>query len=119
MTATSVGEAVGLTAKRVNAILAELGWIVKGEGNHGWVTTSQGKKNGGVDKEHDVRKTPYVVWSMSLLANSAFTDAVLELKGEKSSVQESTIDTKSEEIDFVEKFPAKLRSTDGHMVRSR
>ncbi|MBL0062947.1 MAG: hypothetical protein IPP40_16030 [bacterium] len=60
-----------------------------------------------------------MLWSMSLLANSAFTDAVLELKGEKSSVQESTIDTKSEEIGFREKFPAKLRSTDGHMVRSR
>lgn len=119
MTATKVGENVGLIANRVNSILVELGWITKGTGEHGWITTPQGKKSGGVDKEFGTGKTPFVQWPSSLLSNRAFTDAVLELKGEKSSVQEPSSETNSEEIGFREKFPAKLRATDGHMVRSR
>jgi hypothetical protein len=119
MTATKVGESVGLSANRVNAILVELGWITKGDGEHGWVTTTQGKKNGGIDKEFGTGKTPFVQWPAALLSNRVFTDAVLELKGEKSSAQELSTDTKSEEVGFREKFPAKLRAADGHMVRSR
>jgi len=119
MTATVIGKNVGLSANRVNAILVELAWITKGDGDHGWVTTPQGKKNGGVDKEFGAGKTPFVQWPASLLSNRAFTDAVLELKGEKSSVEEPSIESNAVEVGFREKYPAKLRATDGHMVRSR
>ncbi len=119
LTATKLGENVGLAAKRVNSILVELGWIAKGSGNHGWITTPQGRKYGGVDKEHDASKTPFVQWPASILKNRSFKDAVLESKGEKPSSEQNVNDTKSEEVGFRDKFPAKLRAADGHMVRSR
>jgi hypothetical protein len=119
LTAKAIGEKVNLSANRVNAILVELAWITKGPGEHGWIRTPQGRKNGAVDREFGVEKSPFVQWPDSILSNRAFTDAVREFKGEKPLVQESASSGKSEEVGFREKFPATHRATDGHMVRSR
>lgn len=119
LTATKLGEIVGLAAKRINSILLELGWISKGSGNHGWVTTPQGKRNGGIDREHDSSKTPFVQWPAAITENRAFKNAVLESKGEKTEGEQFASVDKTEEVGFREKFPAKLRAADGQMVRSR
>lgn len=119
LTATEVGKNVGLSANKLNAIFVELGWITKGPGDHGWITTPQGRKNGGNDREFGPDKTPFVAWNETILTNRAFTDSVREFKGEKPVVQESDLLLKPEEVGFREKFPATHRATDGHMVRSR
>ncbi|MBI5060211.1 glycerol kinase [candidate division KSB1 bacterium] len=119
LTATAIGEKVALTANRVNAILVELAWITKGPGDHGWISTPQGRKNGAVDREFGTDKTPFVQWSEGILRNRAFTDAVRDFKGEKPVIPETSSGAKSDELGFREKFPATHRATDGHMVRSR
>ncbi len=119
LTATEVGKSVGLSANKLNAIFVELGWINKGPGEHGWITTPQGRKNGGIDRVFGTDKSPFVAWSESILKNRSLIDSVRELKGEKPLPTESSSSTKAEEVGFREKFPPNHRATDGHMVRSR
>jgi len=119
LTATMIGKEVDLSPNRINAILVELAWIAKGPGDHGWISTPQGRKYGAVDREFGTDKTPFVQWPEAILKNIAFIDAIREFKGEKPLNQESSGTIRSDEVGFREKFPAKHRATDGHMVRSR
>ena len=65
-TATQLGEKFGVTNRKINLFLTELGWIEKSKG--GWSLTSSGKKNGG--KELKARNgKPYAVWNESIIDN--------------------------------------------------
>lgn len=60
LSATALGKAYGLSARQVNRVLAELGWIK--HGLQGWELTVAGEAKGGVQLENDSSGTFYVVW---------------------------------------------------------
>lgn len=60
VTARLLGKPYGLTARQVNRLLAELGWIK--HGFQGWELTSLGDTYGGTQLENDNGGTYYVVW---------------------------------------------------------
>ncbi|WP_422450452.1 MULTISPECIES: hypothetical protein [unclassified Endozoicomonas] len=115
LTASAVAKQVELSAQRVNALFSELGWIKKAL--KGWEITPQGKAINGVQKEDYRSGVPYVSWPESILENKAFMLSLKEVKGEHDDSSEVT--TTSEQVSFREKFPATLRTADGHMVRSK
>ncbi len=113
LTAKGIAKQVDLSAQRVNALFSELGWIKKAL--KGWELTPQGKAMNGVQKEDFRSGVPYSSWPESILENRAFTLSLKEIKGEEPTDTSSI----SEQESFREKFPATLRTADGHMVRSK
>ena len=75
----------------------------------------------GVQKEDFRSGVPYVSWPESILEQKSFKLSLKEVKGELSDKPEAS-ETKAEVTGlsgFREKFPATLRTADGHMVRSK
>jgi len=113
---TKIANKYNLSAKKVNLILSEIGFIEKYL--KGWTITILGSKNGGIQKENSKNGVPYVEWSEAIFANSAFSSILEEVKGEVGESTQKKIDD-SKNSNFREKFIAKHRATDGHMVRSK
>ncbi|ARN75517.1 hypothetical protein [Oceanicoccus sagamiensis] len=64
ISATIMGKAVGLNAREVNRILAELGWIK--HGFQGWELTRIGEQRGGIQLENDNSGNFYVMWPQDI-----------------------------------------------------
>lgn len=121
LNATNIGKHFEISSQRLNLILSELGWIEKDLA--GWQITKLGKGLGGRQYEHETSGGTYVLWPESILINKNLTAVFKEvsmpeqqqkpLPGKESS---AVITTNG---NFREKFPATLRTKDGHMVRSR
>lgn len=113
MNATAVGKHFGVSPQRMNPIMAELGWLERNVS--GWSVTKLGRSIGGRQMEHESGAT-YAVWPASVLANKRLLDVVgphdepVVIPSGGASLAGSG---------FREKFEAKLRTTDGHYVRSR
>jgi hypothetical protein len=114
LTSTLIGKKFDLSAIKINALIAELGWIKKSNVG-GWKVTKIGRKKGGVEMESS-SGIPYVVWNKSLLINKSLIKSIKELKGEISDETENSTNNTDE---FRQKFPTKYRTQDGHRVRSR
>ncbi len=118
MTSTSIGKNFDLTANKVNFIFSELGWVQKGL--KGWVVTEQGKKQGGIQAEDKKSGIPYVRWPEGIIHSKALSETIGHVKGvDNSPTPEAIKVTNEESVEFREKFEAKHRSADGHMVRSK
>jgi hypothetical protein len=122
LNSTQLGEYLDIDAKKVNQVLAELGWIEKGK--KGWLPTVQGKKLRAEAHEYHKTGIPFVLWPDSILKSRILTNAVSEFLGgqeQQPKVLAETVPTKKEEktVGFRDKFVANHRATDGHMVRSR
>ncbi|SFV63460.1 hypothetical protein MNB_SV-6-622 [hydrothermal vent metagenome] len=113
---TKIATRYNLSARKVNLILSEIGFIEKYL--KGWTITILGTKNGGIQRENNKNGIPYVEWDKSIFENSAFLSIIQEVKGEAGESTQKKIDD-SKESSFREKFIAKHRATDGHMVRSK
>ena len=113
---TKIATKYNLSARKINMILSEIGFIEKYL--KGWIITILGTKNGGIQKENSKNGIPYVEWSESIFSNSAFLSIIQEVKGEAGESTQKKIDN-SKDSNFREKFIAKHRATDGHMVRSK
>jgi len=114
LTSTLIGKQFDLSAIKINALIAELGWIKKSNVG-GWKVTKIGRKKGGVEMESS-SGIPYVVWNKSLLINKSLIKSIKELKGEISNETENSTNNTDK---FRQKFPTKYRTQDGHRVRSR
>jgi hypothetical protein len=68
VTARILGKPYGLTARQVNRLLAELGWIK--HGFQGWELTVLGEGYGGTQMENDNGGTFYVVWPSAISGDS-------------------------------------------------
>lgn len=117
LSATALGEAFELPARRVNQVLSEHGWIKK----HlkGWLVTPLGKLSGGQQRENTQSGVPFVVWPSAVLENAALRDTIGQLRGvgqPETSMPAEVVESLS---GFRERFPPKLRTADGHYVRSR
>ena len=117
LTSTSIGKNFELPANKINFILSELGWIQKSI--KGWVVTERGKKQGGVQSEDKKSGVPYVRWAQSIIDSKSLIETVGHVKGIDASQKKSPQSTNENSVEFREKFEAKHRSADGHMVRSK
>lgn len=116
LSSTSIGKVYEFSARKVNMMLSELGWVEKYI--KGWKVTNIGAKNGGIQKENSQNGIPYVEWPKSILDNTSFLAVIKEVQGEASCETKEKVE-KSNECDFRTKFEAKHRATDGHFVRSK
>jgi hypothetical protein len=120
LNATAIGKHFEISSQRLNLILAELGWIEKDIA--GWKITKLGKSIGGKQFEHETSGGNYVLWPENLLTNSNLISVFKEIPSQehpKTQIESEANFTKSNSNNFREKFPATLRTKDGHMVRSR
>ena len=110
ITSTEIGKILGLSPTKVNTHFSEIGWTQKT--TEGWILTPLGKHVGGVQKKHPQSGNLYVVWDESIVKHPDITTNTntIEILHEPKNAVES---------EFRTKFPAKLRATDGHYVRSR
>lgn len=113
LNSTAISKEFGVSAQRLNLILAELGWQEKHTA--GWVVTKAGQGIGGRQMEHETG-TLYVVWPTSILENKRLLDV---MRPSEQPVQPEPASSAQGGTGFREKFEAKLRTTDGHYVRSR
>lgn len=119
--ATAMGKHFNISSQRLNLILAELGWIEKDIA--GWQITKLGKGIGGRQLEHETSGSTFVLWPDNILSNknlvAVFKDSSTSPDGHHSQLEKETETLKTTSDSFRDKFPATLRTKDGHMVRSR
>jgi hypothetical protein len=117
--ATSIGREFNLSSNRVNSIFYEHCFEKKAPVK-GWVLTEIGKKFGGVQDKHKISGIPFVRWPKSILSEPIFTDTILQTKGESTIISEPEPQyNAADNPGFRDKFEAKLRTIDGHLVRSK
>jgi hypothetical protein len=119
---TAIGEHFNVSNQRMNLILSELGWIEKDLA--GWTITTLGHVFNGKQFEHETSGKKYVLWPIDILTNKHLLNALKEpnqihTESITESIEIATTIEKNTTINFREKFPATLRTKDGHMVRSR
>lgn len=112
-----IGKEFGISAQKINTILAELGWIEKSNIG-GWNVTKFGKKNGGIKMEAQ-NGSPYVIWDKSILANKSLIESINVATGTNYEDNTNTQENFLEIDEFRQKYEAKYRTQDGHRVRSR
>ncbi len=118
LNATAIGKHFDISSQRLNLIFSELGWIEKDIA--GWQITKLGKGLGGRQFEHETSGGTYVLWPDSILTNKNLTSVFKEVTVIEQPLPQTTKEApKSTSDNFREKFPATLRTKDGHMVRSR
>ena len=119
ITSTIIGKHFGLSATKINYIFSELGWLRKDL--KGWRITIQGKKQNGLQDEDKKSGIPFVRWPESILESKILVSSIEDLKGTKDDDPDPA-QTKQESNstdNFRDKFIAKHRATDGHLVRSK
>ena len=114
ISSSNIGDTFDLSAQIVNNVLSELGWIKKGL--KGWCIAEQGRKLNGVELTHSTSGVPYVKWPETIFDSKALNETISQFKGTEH--KQKPAEDKGQ-IDFREKFEAKLRTTDGHFVRSK
>ncbi len=112
--ATAVGDRFNLSSRRINLILAELGWITRER--KGWIPTSQGQLLGAIRRDHEKTRIPFVLWPAAIVENRVLLNTINDFNGGSTHTSNAA---PAQPSDFRSKFPAKHRAIDGHLVRSR
>jgi hypothetical protein len=115
--AANIGQKVELSARQVNALFSELGWVDRH--HKGWQLTEQGKVLGGVQKESPKTGIPYVLWPLAFIHNIAFERSLKALKGDLGQALGLNESANDETLSFRKQFPANFRAVDGHQLRSK
>lgn len=119
LSSTKIGKLLGMSNRRVNLLLAELGWIEKW--TKGWKVTPQGTKAGGQNRTSQ-SGVPYVVWPQEITQHRVLRATVADVGGggsETERVEASKTGGQPVVEDGRLRYPAKYRAADGHYVRSR
>ena len=106
---------------QINRALSNLGWIER-SGKNGWQPTAQGLRL--FAKLDRYRGNDFVLWPVDISKSRILRRAVEELIAIEETeapamAKEAEIETAYKPEGFREKYPAKKRTNDGHMVRSR
>lgn len=122
ITATTMSSHFNISKLRINPILSELGMVQKGV--KGWTVTKLGLSLGGKQFEHAQTGIPYVCWDEGILSNKRLLETIQSIHNQSTEeVQEDHEEVKQQGVNtvvgFRDKFEAKLRTADGHYVRSR
>lgn len=121
ISATKIGQEMGISGQKLNLLLNELGWTYKPRHGKGWAATKQGKRQGATARKVKTTGIPYLVWPEKIVRSTVLRRAVADFKGEalpKSQASGSSSES-SDYDDFRKKYPANYRCMDGHYVRSR
>ena len=121
ISATKIGQEMGISGQKLNLLLNELGWTYKPRHGKGWAATKQGKRQGATARKVKTTGVPYLVWPEKIVRSTVLRRAVADFKGEalpKSQASGSSSES-SDYDDFRKKYPANYRCMDGHYVRSR
>lgn len=113
LTATQLGQSLKLSAKKINLLLNELGWIRREE--DGWHITNTGLKVGGEQREDKATNNAFVVWHDTVAKNKRLKQSVVEFLGKDAESHSTDVSFSN----FRQKFEAKHRTLDGHYVRSK
>jgi len=119
LNATAISKELGISPQRMNLIFAELGWQEKHTA--GWTVTKIGSSIGGRQMEHESGSL-YAIWPSAILENKRLLDVVRpqEQPAAPASITTSPqTNPNSAPANFRDKFEARLRTLDGHFVRSR
>ena len=84
--AKGLGLKTGLTAVRINQLLAELGWIKPRL--KGWQLTPGGQAQGGIQKEDAHTAIPYVSWPKNLPENTVFKRSLTQFSQHQATPQD-------------------------------
>ena len=114
---TKIGESFNVSGQRINAILSELGWIEKSNIG-GWELTRYGKRIGGFEMEAQ-NGSPYVIWDESILSNKSLLNSIDAATGKSYDYEAISKEPTFDTDEFRKKYEAKIRTQDGHRVRSR
>ena len=122
LNSTTVAEHFGIKAVRLNAILSELGWIARAE--KGWLASGLGLALQARQEKFSKTGIPYVKWPPDILENNVLREEVANYLGENTAParRQKSADASggaASADDFRKKFPADIRATDGHLVRSK
>ena len=60
LSATKIGQELGLSGQKLNLLLNELGWTYKPRHGKGWAATKQGKRQGAIARK--VKQLEYRIW---------------------------------------------------------
>ncbi len=113
LSAAELGEKFRMAGRRMNFVLAELGWIEKLQ--KGWIPTEQGKAVGAVRKELDKPGDPEVLWPGTILNNKVLLSTIKCLVGE---VEVPTPRAANGTEESEQNYTVSHRAADGHWVRS-
>ncbi len=117
LSVTNLGELFNISNRKLNLIFLELGWIEKKE--NGWITTALGAKLCGQVEIGRDKKT-FIKWPVGIEKSRVLTRAVNEFLHPESKLKiELHKEITKDSANFRSKFPANMRATDGHLVRSR
>lgn len=127
LSTTKIAEHFGIKPARANAILNELGWITRAQ--KGWTATPVSREVAH-EKSHHQSGAPFVLWPPTILQSRILCAAVSDYLGNNLPQTGAPVKTGDapqtaaavkthDPDDFRKKFPANLRATDGHFVRSR
>jgi predicted RNA binding protein YcfA (HicA-like mRNA interferase family) len=117
LSASNIAELVALTARQVNMLLSELGWMSRHR--KGWTLTPQGNALGGVQKENYKTAIPYVLWPAGFVHSRALERSVKAFKGDLGQALGLNDTADKNTVIFRQKYPANFRTADGHYVRSK
>ena len=117
LTATQIGERNHLSARQINLMFAELGWIRRA--GKSWLTTPKGEAVGGRKKENPRSQLSYVCWPEQVLHNPNVIASLKDVKADLSHAIGLDEQAGNEISRYREQFPAKLRAADGHVLRSK
>ena len=118
ITVSKLSENFWLSARKMNNIISELWWI---EHNlKGWKLTKFWSKIWGKELIIEKSWATYTKWPIDIKENKSLL-ASLGIKSEDpvEKISEKEVDNLAEPIDYRKKFPAQIRTKDGHYVRSR
>lgn len=116
-TAKIIGHQFGLEPYVVNNLLLSVGYIMKATEGHGYYLTEQGFNKGGEQISDTIKNISSVRWPEPILHDQSLVAAIANFKG--TAVKTKTYVTENTTIDFRKKYPANIRTTDGHYVRSK
>ena len=123
LNSTSLGEKFKLSAKQINRVLFDLGWMEKD--GKGWAPSVLGEKLKAQKKLFSKNGVPYVIWHPDICKSRILQNAISEflaIEVEPIAIPQAAamLEEAADKTEgFREKFPPTIRASDGHMVRSR
>lgn len=117
LTATGVAERAGVSARQINLMFAELGWMKHDES--GWKVTPAGIRSGGEQRESQGNRRCWVCWPETVLDQPIVRSSIKEVKADLSHAIGLDLQVDDPINHYRADFPARLRCADGHQVRSK
>ena len=116
-TAKVIGNHFGLESHVVNSLLMSVGYITKAAEGHGYYLTELGFNKGGEQISDTIKNISSVRWPEPILNDQLLMSAIVNVKNSAKNVKAPTAGDTT--LDFRKKYPANIRTTDGHYVRSK